>query len=318
MAITLLGPGTRRRRTRRHATRRRRPEPRFAPSPADGPALRLLTLNIAHARREAQHQALLAPPALKHNLAAIASVLAREAPDVVALQEADGPSAWSGDFDHVATLAELARLPHAFRGEHNPFSFGRFDLSSGTALLSRYPLAGARSRAFLESWRDTKGFVAATVAPEALGGAGVDVVSIHLDFLAERVRRRQVEQLVETFRRRERPLVVMGDFNCEWSERRRSLALLRRELELRPPAEPAHATFPSWRPLVRLDWILVSAELAFASYETLPDRLSDHLGVVAAVRLRDSASASEGGAERDELPLASGFGWRRRVRRARA
>ena len=46
----------------------------------------------------------------------------------------------------------------------------------------------------------TKGFVAATVAPEMLAGESVDVVSIHLDFLAERVRRGQVEQLVERFR----------------------------------------------------------------------------------------------------------------------
>jgi endonuclease/exonuclease/phosphatase family metal-dependent hydrolase len=313
MAITLLGPGARR---RRRPTRRRRPGPRFAPSPSDAPSLRLMTLNIAHARREAQHQALLGPPALRHNLAAIAAVLRRESADVVALQEADGPSAWSGDFDHVATLAELGDFAHAFRGEHNPFSFGRFDLSSGTALLSRYPLAGARSRAFLESWRDTKGFVAATVEPAGLPGAAIDVVSIHLDFLAARIRRRQVEQLVETFRDRERPLVVMGDFNCEWSERRRSLDLLRRELKLRPPAAPAHATFPSWRPLVRLDWILVSDELEFASYETLPDRLSDHLGVVAGVRLRDAAGASD--LVDEELPLASGFGWRRRVRRARS
>jgi len=34
---------------------------------------------------------------------------------------------------------------------------------------------------------------------------------------------------------------------------------------------------------VRLDWILVSEELAFDTYDTLPDRLSDHLGVVATV-----------------------------------
>lgn len=276
-----------------------------------------MTLNIAHARREAQHQSLLAPPALKHNLATIADVLRREAADVVALQEADGPSAWSGDFDHVATLAELAGIEHAFRGEHNPFSFGPFDLSSGTALLSRYPLAQPRSRAFLESWRDTKGFVAATVEPKALGGVAVDVVSIHLDFLAARIRRRQVDQLVEIFHQRERPLVVMGDFNCEWSERRRSLERLRRELKLRPPAEPAHATFPSWRPLVRLDWILVSEELVFTSYETLPDRLSDHLGVVAGVQLQETVGESRQEAQ------AAAFGgsdrrWRRRASRARS
>lgn len=282
MAITLFGVPKR----PRH-TRRRRPDPRVeATAGASTPHLRLLTLNIAHARREAQHQALLAPPTLRHNLASIAHVLRREQPHVVALQEADGPSAWSGGFDHVATLAELAGFPHFFRGEHNPFSLGRFDLSSGTALLARTPLTEPRSRAFQENWRDTKGFVAASLAPRR-GELPIDVVSIHLDFLAARVRRRQVEQLVETFRERERPLIVMGDFNCEWSERKRSLAQLRRELRLRPAETSAHATFPAWRPLVRLDWILVSDELDFVRYATLPDRLSDHLGVVAEVRRLD-------------------------------
>jgi len=38
---------------------------------------------------------------------------------------------------------------------------------------------------------------------------------------------------------------------------------------------------------VRLDWILVSEELDFVRYVTLPDRLSDHLGVVAEVRRLD-------------------------------
>jgi endonuclease/exonuclease/phosphatase family metal-dependent hydrolase len=108
------------------------------------------------------------------------------------------------------------------------------------------------------------------------------------------VRRRQVEHLVSAYRRRDRPLVVMGDFNCEWSERRQSLDLLRRELRLRPVDSTAHATFPSWRPLVRLDWILISEELAFTGYRTLPDRLSDHLGVVAEVEPRvASATALE-------------------------
>lgn len=309
MAITLVGRSARR-------TRRRRPDAGDGPA-GDSPHLRLMTLNVAHARREARHQALLAPPRLRHNLTAIAAVIQRESPHVVALQEADGPSAWSGDFDHVATLAELAGYPHAFRGEHNPFSFGRYDLSSGTALLARLPLDQPRSRAFLETWRDTKGFVAATIAPEAFGGVAVDVVSIHLDFLADRVRRRQVEQLVETFHERRRPLIVMGDFNCEWSERRRSLDRLRRELRLRPVESTAHATFPSWRPLVRLDWILITDELEFLTYQTLPDRLSDHLGVVAEIRHREPGAGTGEEIDDEVTAVAAGAEPRRRRRRLR-
>ena len=163
------------------------------------------------------------------------------------------------------------------------------DLPVGATRSLKLPLAATHSQAFLDNWRDTKGFVTATVAPDALDGEPVDVVSIHLDFLADRVRRRQVEQLVERFRGHDGHLVVMGDFNCAWSERRRSLDLLLHELKLRPCRDSAAATYPAWRPLVRLDWILVSEGLEFSAYDTLDDRVSDHLGVVAEVHRRRSA-----------------------------
>ncbi len=38
-------------------------------------------------------------------------------------------------------------------------------------------------------------------------------MSLHLDFLRPAVRRRQVSQLVDLIRHRERPLAVLGDFN---------------------------------------------------------------------------------------------------------
>jgi len=290
MTISIFGrSGRRRRGGKPHAPRRGAATQRGDGSGYTADSLRLMSLNIAHARRKAQHQSLLKDTTIRRNLELIAGVLERERPQIVALQEADGPSFWSGGFDHVAALAGLAGFPHAFRGEHNREAPGRIDLSYGTALLSQLPLAATHSQAFVENWRDSKGFVAATVAPEALDGEPVDVVSIHLDFLAERVRRRQIEQLVERFRGHDGHLVVMGDFNCAWSERRRSLDLLLHELKLRPCRESAAATYPAWRPLVRLDWILVSEGLDFSTYETLDDRVSDHLGVLAQVHRRTTA-----------------------------
>lgn len=253
--------------------------------------LRLMTLNMAHGRRRARHQALLRRSTLAANLHQIARVLAREAPDVVALQEADGPSAWSGRFDHIRALARLAGFDHAFRGEHLRGGFGRLgvELDYGTALLSRLPLADRHSQAFRAVWRDTKGFVAAAVA---VPGAGfeVDVVSVHLDFLRPAVRRRQVAHLVDIVQHRRRPLAVLGDFNCEWGRESAALHLLSRELALRPVAAAARPTYPARRPTLCLDWILISDELEFASYRTLADHLSDHLGVVAEVRFGTPAS----------------------------
>ncbi len=245
------------------------------------PKFRVVTLNLAHGRRLHPHQALLAPRSLARNLERVAACLRPLAADVVALQEADGPSSWSGNFDHVATLAELAELEAHFRGNHNPFKLGRFELASGTALLARHPLMAPASVPFAASWRDTKGFVVATVDVPQWGGP-LDLVSVHLDFLRPSHRRRQIAQLAEFLVGRDRPLVLLGDLNCCFASEPRTMNLLSTRLGLK--AHEPHAsvpTFPSHRPRRRLDWILISPELRFRHYRTLPMPLSDHLGVVA-------------------------------------
>lgn len=207
--------------------------------------------------------------------------------DIAALQEADGPSAWSGNFDHVSTLAQLTELSTFYRGEHNPFGLGRFQLSSGTALLSHLPLHNLASHRFAMSWRDTKGFVLGTARIPGWGGAEIDVASVHLDFLRPSIRRRQIRLLAEAVAERERPLVLLGDLNHCFKSEPRSMQLLTRELGLQAyaPTAPLH-TFPATQPRRRLDWILISPELTFTRYETVPVPLSDHLAVVADVALR--------------------------------
>jgi endonuclease/exonuclease/phosphatase family metal-dependent hydrolase len=227
---------------------------------------------------------------VRRNLEEVAALLREARADVVALQEADGPSAWSGNFDHVALLAGLCEHSAYFRGVHNAFNLGRAALASGTALLSRHPLAAPQSLRFATSWRDTKGFVAATVAVAAWGGAEIDVVSLHLEPFNPVIRRQQVRQLADVLGDRGRPLVVLGDFNCSWSDEARQLRPLARDLRLRP-YQPHHRapTYPARRPWRRLDWILASPEIEFLAYRTLPNPVSDHLGVAADVVLRESA-----------------------------
>jgi endonuclease/exonuclease/phosphatase family metal-dependent hydrolase len=271
---------------------------------ASGGTLRLLTLNVAHGRKLATHQALLSLATVRKNLEEIASVLRESRADVVALQEADGPSAWSGNFDHVATLAELCEHESCFRGVHNDFNLGRrAALASGTALISRFPMLATRSQRFGSSWRDTKGFVLATVPVPAWEGLEVDIVSLHLEPFNPVIRRQQVRQLTDSLgdrnngAGRQRPLVVLGDFNCSWSDEARQLRPLARELGLRAYQPHRRApTYPSRRPWRRLDWILVSGDLEFAGYHTLPNPVSDHLGVVADLVPR-AARASRGAAE---------------------
>lgn len=270
--------------------------PQPAPLPFEPPAehaVRLLTLNVAHGRKLATHQALLSPHTVRKNLEEIAVVLRAARADVVALQEADGPSAWSGNFDHVALLAHLCGHAAHYRGEHNSFSLRRAPLASGTALLSRSPFHSTRSLRFGTTWRDTKGFVLATVPIAAWKGIELDVVSLHLEPFNPVVRRQQVRALVDELGARHRPLVVLGDFNCSWSDEARQLRPLARELRLRACHPHQRApTYPARRPWRRLDWILASPELDFAAYRTLPNPVSDHLGVAADLVLRQPQAAA--------------------------
>lgn len=252
--------------------------------------IRLLTLNIAHGRRLATHQALVSKATVESNLEAVARLIGDVDADVVALQEADGPSAWSGNFDHVEKLADLVELPHHFRGEHNHFGVRNANLDSGTALLTRLPLERTESHRFGRSWRDTKGFVVARVPVDDWDGAQIDVVSLHLEPIVRSVRRQQIELLTRTLVQRDAPLVVLGDFNCSWEEDAAQFRPLVRKLELSPYQPYRKApTYPARRPWRRLDWVLISPELEFIGYRTSPHAVSDHLPVIADIRLRESA-----------------------------
>jgi hypothetical protein len=67
--------------------------------------LRVATLNLAHGRKDSFNQLFVWESTFKENLNDVAEVLTRHRPHVVALQEADAVSRWSGSFDHVAYLA---------------------------------------------------------------------------------------------------------------------------------------------------------------------------------------------------------------------
>ena len=248
--------------------------------------LTVMTLNVAHGRRDGFHQALQRRVTIERNLSEVAAELERVDPDVVALQEADGPSIWSGRFDHVRYVASAARFANFVRGEH----VRGFGLSYGTALLAQIPLDDALSITFAPSPPTlAKGFVVSTIGWPGRPDVVLDVVSVHLDFARRSVREAQVDELVAVLARRGRPAIVMGDFNCELASRGSPLKRLveRGRLTAYQPEAPGLATFPSFGS--RLDWVLVSPGLEFAGYRTLPATLSDHLGVVACLKLAPRA-----------------------------
>jgi endonuclease/exonuclease/phosphatase family metal-dependent hydrolase len=256
-------------------------------------ALRVMTINCAHGARAPVPPLFVGRAAIARNLDAIGAAIDGVQPDVVALQEIDRGAFWSGRLDEVGAVASGARMPHVAFGAHKDVP--RLGLHHGTAVLSRAPLHAPESTAFRTSFVDDKGWVKVTVTPEALGGRAVDVVSVHLDPFTPWARRRQIAMMQRALgpAHRERPLVVMGDMNAAWGrDGRGDVARLASALGLHAwePAASAkrQGTYPARRPWRRIDWILLSPELAFASYATVPADVSDHRGVVADVVLAGS------------------------------
>ena len=244
--------------------------------------LKVVTLNLAHGRKDAWHQALLRRATIRANLDEVVRILQQEQPDVVALQEIDAPSLWSGRFDHSAYLSEKAGMPYFVLGEH----VRRMKLAYGTALVSRHRLKETASHQFSPSPpTQRKGMVVGTVRWPGRRHFSLDVVSVHLDFSRKSVRQRQAREVIERLADHRRPLVLMGDFNCSFGTKDRTLSMLARELGLQAyePDATDMASFPSRNK--RFDWIMISAEFAFLAHRTLSNVLSDHRAVVATLGL---------------------------------
>lgn len=257
------------------------------------PAINVLSMNLAHGRGTGLNQLLQRGETARRNIETAAALLERIDADVVALQEADAASAWSGRFDHVAALGQQAGYGCRLHGAHAQSPLFAF----GTALLSRYQFA----RAAIHDFRPTpptlrKGFVAAQVDWNPAGildePRRVTFVSVHLDFSRRSSRVAQFEELREVLEPFPRPLVVMGDFNAEWVDEASPLRAFAEALDL-SAWEAGSTAYPTYGDSKRLDWILISSELAFVRHETLEDEISDHRPVWAQLRWQKPAQEDD-------------------------
>ncbi len=250
--------------------------------------LRVLTLNVAHGRKDGTNQLFLKKETIEENLTEVANVLINNDADIVALQEADGPSGWSGKFDHVASIAKQASYPWHFRANHA----SSWMFTYGTAILSRLPISKTIEHTFKPSPPTlNKGFLLSRVIWEPEGNQNnqqfVDVVSLHLDFSRRSVREKQIKEMADALSKRDNPMIILGDFNSDWFSESSVVKKLSEKAGFKvyqPKADNMYTYVSKQR---RLDWILISNELEFVSYRVLPDIISDHFAVIAEVKLSE-------------------------------
>ncbi|MGH6631412.1 MAG: endonuclease/exonuclease/phosphatase family protein, partial [Burkholderiales bacterium] len=177
----------------------------------------MLTFNIAHARGLALHQHLRSEAKLRGQLQKIAQLIVRLGVDIVALQEIDEKSRWSGSFDHLAYLCEHTGLAHATYGLTTRKA-GRYHLRYGNAVLSRLPIVHVENMPFGRGRFGEKGFL--FVELETARGR-LPLINLHLHHRSRPQRLRQVKRLMHFLDEKRvhrahhwhAPPVVCGDFN---------------------------------------------------------------------------------------------------------
>jgi endonuclease/exonuclease/phosphatase family metal-dependent hydrolase len=232
--------------------------------------LRLLTFNIQvgistsryrhYVTRGWKH--VLPHESRNHNLRRIADLVAGF--DVVGLQEVDAGSLRSGFINQVEFIADRAQFPYWYSQLNRDLApFARH----ASGLLSRIPPVAMEDHR-LPGAIPGRG---AIVVRLPYGASEVVVVLLHLS-LGERSRQLQLEY-VKALIDGEQHVVLMGDMNSHLAQLLFDSPLA--ETDLRP-AEGVQPTYPSWRPQLALDHVLVSPSLAIREYEVLDCRLSDH------------------------------------------
>ncbi|MCP3670727.1 MAG: EEP domain-containing protein [Gammaproteobacteria bacterium] len=198
------------------------------------------------------------------NLNRIAPVLGQY--DLVGLQEVDSGSLRSGFVDQTEYLAHRAGFPFWYKqinrslGKIAKYSNGLLTRRTPT-FVSEHKLPGLPGRG----------------AIYAQFGSADDMLLVCIVHLAlgRRSRMRQVEYIAERVGRYPNA-IVMGDLNCGVGSEEIEYLLDRGGLQ-RPVCEKG--TFPSWRPMKKLDHILVSKALQVENPRVVDCSTSDHLPI---------------------------------------
>ena len=255
---------------------------------------RLMTFNIAHARGASPvHQSLRSGDRLRANLLKIARLITRFRVDVVALQEIDVDSRWSGSFDHLEFLREHTGLAHLAFGSTNK-RVGRFHLNYGNAFLSRFPIHHHESVTFGRGTVGEKGFLFAEIDTPS---GRLPMLNAHLHHRSRPARLRQVIRLMHFLdeQRKHRKArwrtgpFICGDLNNASTQPDATAVLLgyleQFETYTLLPKGRAPYTFPALWPRRALDYIYLTGACEEVSATVVRSYLSDHRPVLAEFNL---------------------------------
>ena len=222
--------------------------------------------------------------------ARIARVIARQDPDVVALQEVDVCRPRTGRVDQAREIARALEMDFHFHP-----SLELAEERYGNAILSRLPMRLVKAaRLPGPAGHEPRGVLWVEVDVD---GTKVQVISTHLGLSAGERYDQVAELLSDRFLGHPDcagPVVVCGDFNLlPWTRTYRNLRGRLTDAQVGFARHRPVRSWPSMAPLARLDHVFLGGDLAVEDVEVPRTQLvrcsSDHLPVIVTVRVKKAA-----------------------------
>ncbi len=254
-------------------------------APAEGRELTVMTYNIKSGLGTD----------FKVDLDRIARIIRASGADLIGLQEVDRETTRVGGIDSVKYIAEKLGMNYVY-GPNLAVRGGEY----GNAILSKYPIRHAQNiKLSKQAFYEQRGFLLAEIE---VGEHQLYFASTHLTHNSNKLRVKQVRDILEHSAKIKKPLIIVGDFNDHAVTT--PIMLMTREFNdalnlARLMADydhlsyqqliDGHLTFPTTNPQSRIDYIFLSEELMLSgtrdSFRVIPSDGSDHLPVIARIVL---------------------------------
>jgi endonuclease/exonuclease/phosphatase family metal-dependent hydrolase len=220
----------------------------------------------------------------------ITEFIRSEHPDVVGLIEVDTGSVRTGMLNQAAYVANAIGHYTAHQCKYGTGSINQLVpivRKQANALLAAPTVTGERFHYF-----DTG--IKRLIIELELDDVCIFLVHLSLKF---RHRQYQLRTLHDLVVRSSKPVIVAGDFNTFWGTH--EIYLFMRAAGLRSANVAGLSSFPSRRPRVELDFVLVSAGIEVTSFRIPEITFSDHRPLVCDFKVQlDQYSIAHEGAQR--------------------
>ncbi len=253
-------------------------------APADT-ELRVMSFNIHHGADAADNL----------DLERIAEVIEDSGAEVIGLQEVDNHWSARSDFeDQAAALAERLDMHFVYGANLDlaPAAGQTERRQYGTAVLSEYPILDSENHlltniAYPERPTEQRGLLETVINVK---GNHISFYNTHLDHQRSEQRQSQVNEILEIAAESNRPAVIVGDLNAVPGAPEMQTLFAQFDDTFAQLGQDDDYTIPVENPNRRIDYILTRGDITPLFAEVISTTSSDHLPIIADLRIAKTAN----------------------------